>query len=191
MSLRALMRALVLWAVATAVACWLVHRAFALEVDEAHPLAVVSSVWRGGHRVARAVLEGSSDFDPTADEAAEPGSTHVLESVVAEGPVVVWPEIALALSLVPGREGLVARIDGRASYLTPDDLLAMQAYTTASPFRASSCRRAWTYPPRWPVPRTSSGSRFRSSRLAARCGGSVSCGSPRARRGRAQRAPRT
>lgn len=128
MSLRALMRALVLWAVATAVACWLVHRAFALEVDEAHPLAVVSSVWRGGHRVARAVLEGSSDFDPTADEAAEPGSTHVLESVVAEGPVVVWPEIALALSLVPGREGLVARIDGRASYLTPDDLLAMQAY---------------------------------------------------------------
>jgi hypothetical protein len=128
MSPRALVRVLVLWAVATAAVCWYVHRAFALEVDEARPLAVVASVWRGGHRVARAVLASSADVDSTMDEAGEPGSTHVLESVVAEGPVVAWPPVALALSVVPGREGLVARIDGRASYLTPDDLLAMQAY---------------------------------------------------------------
>jgi hypothetical protein len=131
MSLPALLRVLVVWAVVTAAACWTVHRAFALDVDEAHPLAVVTSVWRGGHRVARAVLAGSGGLDPTKDEAGQPGSTHVLESVVAEGPLLVWPEIALSLSLVPGREGVVARIDGRASYLTPDDLLAMQAYDHA------------------------------------------------------------
>jgi hypothetical protein len=125
---RTLLRALVVWALATAAACWIVHRAFALDVDEAHPLAVVASVWRGGHRVARSVLEHAGDDDPTTGPAAEPGSTRVLESVVAEGPVVAWPEAALAFSVVPGRDGLVARIDGRASYLTPDDLLAMQAY---------------------------------------------------------------
>ena len=128
MTARSLLRALVAWAVATAAVSWLVHRAFALHVDESRPERVIVSVWRGGKRVARVVRARAGDADVTTDLAGEPGSTRVLESVVAEGPVVAWPEAALALSFVPGRDGLVARIDGRSSYLTPDDLLAMQAY---------------------------------------------------------------
>jgi hypothetical protein len=46
----------------------------------------------------------------------------------------MWPEAALALSFVPGRDGLAASIDGRTTYLTPDDLLAMQAYDRGIPF---------------------------------------------------------
>jgi hypothetical protein len=75
------------------------------------------------------VLAHAGERDATIEAAAaEPGSTRVLESVVAEGPVLAWPELAMALSFVPGRDGLVARLGERVAYVTPDDLLAMQAY---------------------------------------------------------------
>ena len=56
MSARGLGRLLVAWVLATAIACGVVHRAFALDVDEAHPREVVASVWREGRVVARAVV---------------------------------------------------------------------------------------------------------------------------------------
>ena len=129
MSPRALLRLLVAWLLATALLCGIVHHVLALDVDEVHPRAIVASVWRGGARVARAVLVRAEDPEPTLDAAAaEPGSTRVIEQVVAEGPVPTWPEAALSLSFVPGRDGLVARLGGRTAYVTPDDLLALQAY---------------------------------------------------------------
>jgi len=122
-------RLLVAWLAATAMACLIVHHALSLDVDEAHPRAVVASVWRGGQRVARAVLANADAPDATIDAAlAEPGATLVIELVVGEGPVPTWPDVALALSFVPGRDGLVARLGGRTAYATPDDLLAAQAY---------------------------------------------------------------
>jgi hypothetical protein len=127
---RPLAACLVAWAVATAIACVAVHRFYALDVDEARPRAVVASVWHSGQLLARAVLEKAGDASPAlqAALAAEPGATLVHESIVAEGPVVTWSEPALAISFVPGRDGIAATIDGKTTYLTPDDLLARQAY---------------------------------------------------------------
>jgi hypothetical protein len=48
--------------------------------------------------------------------------------IVGEGPVLVSPDALFALSFVPGRDGIVAAIDGRTAYLTPDELLARQTY---------------------------------------------------------------
>jgi hypothetical protein len=128
----ALARALVAWAIGTAAGCAIIHRTFALDVDERHPRAVVASLWVGGQVAARAVLRGAGDPSPllAAALAAHPGSTLVYESVVAEGPVPMWrcSDVPLALSVVAGHDGLSARCRGRTEYLTPDDLLAHQAY---------------------------------------------------------------
>jgi len=123
-------RIVIVWAVVTAAACLLVHRAFALRPDESHPRAVVASVWSAGALVARAVLAHQGDSDPSIDAAlaAHPGGTLVHESIVAEGPILARPQLAFMFSLVPGRDGIAARLDGRTAYVTPDDLLARQAY---------------------------------------------------------------
>jgi hypothetical protein len=128
MKARPLMWALVVWAGAVAIACVAVHRAFALSVGGAG--AVVASVWTGGQIVGRAVLSRAGDHDASLDGAlaAHPGATLVYESVVGEGPVLLRPTAAFCLSLVPGRDGLVATFDGETAYLTPDELLARQAY---------------------------------------------------------------
>jgi hypothetical protein len=129
MAPRRLVVVLAAWAVATAVACVLVHRAFRLEVDPEHPRAVIASVWQGGQLVARAVLSSAGARDAAVDAAASrEGATLVHEAIVGEGPVLSWPEAALSLSFVPGRDGLAASLGGRTAYVTPDELLAMQAY---------------------------------------------------------------
>jgi len=60
--------------------------------------------------------------------ASNEGATVRYEVVAAEGPVPAFADVLLGLSLAPGRDGLVASLDGRTEYLTPDDLLAHQAY---------------------------------------------------------------
>lgn len=123
-------RLVIAWAVATAAVCLLVNRAFALRVDEAHPRAVVASVWSGGSLIARAILAHEGDTDPGIDSALakSSGTTLVHESVVAEGPILTRPELAFAFSVVPGRDGIAATLDGRTAYVTPDELLSRQAY---------------------------------------------------------------
>jgi hypothetical protein len=130
MTPRALGTALGIWALACAVACGLVHRAFALQEDPAHPRVVVASLWETGVLVGRASLAHPGDRAPELDAllSAHPAATLVYESVVAEGPVLARPEAALALSFVSGRDGVAATLAGRTEYVTPDDLLARQAY---------------------------------------------------------------
>ncbi|HEX8792607.1 MAG TPA: hypothetical protein VF765_16780 [Polyangiaceae bacterium] len=120
----------VAWAVATAIACLVVHRTFALRVDEAHPRAIVATVWAGGAVVGRAVVAHEGDSDPgiAAALAEHPGATLAHERVVGEGPIVARPELAFMFSVVPGRDGIAATLDGRTVYVTPDELLARQAY---------------------------------------------------------------
>src|ERR1700716_1516803 len=110
MSPRALSRWMLGWAIATAIACITVHRVFALDVDEAHPRAVVGSVWSGGELVAQAVLARGAVGDARLEAAlaSHPGGTLVYESIVADGPVVARPEAALAISFVAGRDGISA-----------------------------------------------------------------------------------
>ncbi|MBV9948055.1 MAG: hypothetical protein JOZ69_14465 [Myxococcales bacterium] len=118
------------WAVLTGAACVLVRRTFALDVDEAHPRAVIASVWSAGQLVGRAILRSEEEHDPALDaaRASHPGGTLVFERVVAEGPVVRAPPLAVAFSFVPGKDGASASYGGRTAYVTPDDLLGRQAY---------------------------------------------------------------
>jgi hypothetical protein len=137
MGVRLLGRILLAWALVTTLATVAVHHAFAMHVDEVHPLAVVATVWEGGEILERAVLAGPGDDDAQLEAAlaSHPGATLVRESIVGDGPVMRWPEAALAMSLVPGRDGLAAAMDGRSVLLTPDDLLARQAYDKGIAFK--------------------------------------------------------
>jgi hypothetical protein len=100
-----------------------------LSLDPLHPRAVVESLWREGQLVARSILPTAAAKDSTLDEAlGTSGGELVREAVVAEGPIPAYPDLALALSLVPGHDGVVARLDGVTAYVTPDDLLSLRAY---------------------------------------------------------------
>jgi hypothetical protein len=130
MSLRdPLARVLVAWLLATALACAIVRHAFAVK-DSGPAREVVASVWSGGALVERVVLGHANDRDARLDAAlaAHADATLVHESVVDEGPVLVHPQAAFALSYVPGRDGVVATLGSRTEYLTPDELLARQGY---------------------------------------------------------------
>jgi hypothetical protein len=124
------MRLLVAWATVTAVACVAVAHVFALDLDAEHPRVVVASVWSDGQLVARATLAHGGDRDARLDAAlvAHPGATLVHESIIGEGPVLGAPLAALAMSFVPGRDGLAVTLGDRTEYVTPDDLLSRQAY---------------------------------------------------------------
>ena len=130
MSPRALTLWLRGWALGTIAACILVHRIFALAIDPSHPRAVIASDWSDGELVGRAVLARVGDDDPALAAAlrAHPGGTLVYESIVAESPVPVRPEIAFAISFLAGRDGMSAQVGNRTAYVTPDELLSRQAY---------------------------------------------------------------
>ena len=132
MSAAALARLFALYVVALAVACASVRGCVALRVDPAHPAEIVATVWREGQPIARAIVarERDADDDPALTAArATPGAALVYETVVAEGPVLARPELVFALSIVAGVDGVKARAkDGRVAYVTPDELLARQAY---------------------------------------------------------------
>jgi hypothetical protein len=124
------MRLLGAWAVATLVACLVVHRAFVIDADENRPMAVVASVWSGGDVVGRAVVDHPGDHDARLDDAlaAHPGATRVDELVVGEGPLLMRPEAAFAANIVSGRDGVRATLGDKTAYVTPDELVARQAY---------------------------------------------------------------
>ncbi len=116
MTPRALGRFFVAYLASMVVLAAAIHHAAALRsVDGAH----VWSAWQKGRLTARAV--GA----PLADA---PGLTVVDEHVVGEGPLVTSIEPVFALSVVAGIDGVEASWQGKAAYLTPDELLARQAY---------------------------------------------------------------
>lgn len=121
MSGRALARLFAAWFAFTALAVAGVH----LALTE-RPLAAslhVDSAWSEGVRRARG--ERRSEDPPAV--AAPAGGVVVSETVVAEA----WLPFArplLAALVVPGRDGVVARLRGREARLTVDDLLAAGAY---------------------------------------------------------------
>jgi hypothetical protein len=127
---RSLATGLALWALGCAAACWAVRRTYALREDRANPSVVIASLWEHGELVGRARLAQAGDREVALDAAAvaHPAARLVYESVVGEGPVVAWPEAALAASFVAGQDGARVTFDGRTEYVTPDDLLVRQAY---------------------------------------------------------------
>jgi hypothetical protein len=128
---RLLLRLLAAYGLALAVACAALFFWLRLEPGEAAVGPTLHSTWLKGKRTGRAVV-AAGEPAPTLD--CPQGCTHAVDVVVAEGPVLAFADLALAMSLVPGRDGLVARLGDRAAWLTPDDLLAVGAATGHSPF---------------------------------------------------------
>jgi hypothetical protein len=126
---RTLWRWLAVWTGATAAGCAVVHSVFALDLNRA-PHPVVASVWSAGSLVAQAVVAQVGDVPPTLESAiaSHTGSSLVYERILAEGPVLTHPEAAFALSFVQGHDGLSTTFGGHTAYVTPDELLARQAY---------------------------------------------------------------
>lgn len=115
MSERALARLLGVYALVLALACAYVRAHFTL--DAGPPREIVASQWRGGKLEARRVA--------TAEELGT--SAAVREVVVGEGPLPSHP-VLMSLALVAGRDGVKAELAGKTAYVTPDDLVAAQAY---------------------------------------------------------------
>jgi hypothetical protein len=108
------------------VVCAIVHRE--LSLHDLPPGEIVASVWKDGALVARDVVAVEQVVPQKLQAAVREGGELVFESVVADAPVVTWPELAFAVSLVPGRDGLRATLGEKTAYLTPDDLLSAQLY---------------------------------------------------------------
>jgi hypothetical protein len=126
---RSLGRLLGVWAGAMFVLCIVIQRSIVLHASSTPSHEIVASVWSKGTLVERAVLHDASATDPKLLVAlATPGAELVHEIVEDEGPVLVRPELALAFSLVSGRDGVKVTLDGKTVYVTPDDLLVRQAY---------------------------------------------------------------
>jgi len=124
--LRPVVRFLVAYFFALAVACAIVNREFSL-----HPLQgeVIASVWKNGAVALRVVLPSATSRDPRIDKAlAETGGELATETIVSDSPILARPELALGMSLVAGRDGLKATLGNDTVYLTPDDLLVRQMY---------------------------------------------------------------
>jgi hypothetical protein len=115
-SARGLARLLAAYVAVLALACIFVRARFAL--DAGAPIATVASRWGGSTVLAREVTAGAER--PQLQGAA-------LEIAVAEGPLPTHP-VLFALSLVAGRDGVRAELGGRSAWVTPDDLVAAQAY---------------------------------------------------------------
>lgn len=117
MSPRTLTWIVCLHVAATVFACLALRAWIALAPSD---VRLVSN-WRDGRLIDRQV-GGGADV-----QACSAPCTQIIERVVAEGPLPMSPPLLLALSIVAGRDGIAASIDGRSAYLTPDDLLARQA----------------------------------------------------------------
>ena len=116
MTLRRLAIALGVYEALLALACAVVHRLTSLS-RPSRPFAIASE-WRGGSLLSRRVV-GPEDPPP-------PGS--VLEKAVGESALLAEPDFLLSMSLVAGRDGIAATLGDQTVYVTPDDLLARQAY---------------------------------------------------------------
>jgi hypothetical protein len=108
------------------IACGVVHWVASLHAPS--PREVVTSVWRAGELVARAVTHEGKPRDERVVQALAAGGDLALETIVGEAPILTWPDVALGLSLVPGKDGVKATLGDRTAYVTPDDLLSRQAY---------------------------------------------------------------
>ena len=104
---------------ALAIVCLAVALHFRL--DDGFHVDIVS-VWKKGVVVRRSV-SGDAAILPLEGQ-----EQRVVEKVIGEAPLLVHPDILLAISLVPGRDGVVARMADRVEYFTPDDLVAHQIY---------------------------------------------------------------
>ena len=129
MSVRAIARLLLAYAVALVVAC-LAMREYA-SVRELLPSErqVIVSRWANGKLVTRSASRPGEAPGPASGS----GGTVVHETTTAEGPLSLDAR-TFPFALVAGRDGLFAELGDKTAWVTVDDLLATQAYDHASTF---------------------------------------------------------
>jgi hypothetical protein len=113
-SFRALARLLAAYAGVLLIVCAALHHAVALRQVQG---ATIKSAWSAGELVARTV---NADMDASGEP--------ITELVVEEAPLFSANDVVLAMSLVAGRDGVRATLDGKTAYVTPDDLLSRGGY---------------------------------------------------------------
>jgi hypothetical protein len=114
MTLRALVRLLVVYVAALGIACIAIRIRARGSAPDAP--TTIASRWKNGVRTARAM-----GTDVAGD------GTLVLEKVIAIGPVPSWEPLR-ALSFASSLDGVRAELGGKTAWLTVDDLLSRQAY---------------------------------------------------------------
>jgi hypothetical protein len=112
---------MVVYVILLALAC-VAGRAAARLHEPTQP-TFVASKWNAGKLVARTVTT-TADGSPLD----ETQGTLVFEHVIGESWLPSFSESATSLSLVPAHDGVRVELAGKSVYVTPDDLLARQAY---------------------------------------------------------------
>jgi hypothetical protein len=123
---RAALRAVAAYFVLLGVACAAVG--WAASLHDPPSQEVVASVWRAGELVERVIYGEGQSSDARIDRALAGGGELVLEVIKGEAPILVWPDVAFGISLVPGKDGVRARLGDRTVYVTPDEILSRQLY---------------------------------------------------------------
>ncbi len=121
MTARTFVRTMIAFALLFVVACALARDASRLR-EPAEP-TFVASKWRDGKLVGRTVTK-TAEGAPLDDTEG----TLVFERVIGESYTPAFSESAMSVSLLAARDGVRVELDGRSVYVTPDDLLARQAY---------------------------------------------------------------
>lgn len=109
---------------------WLWAR-LSVAVDGAPQAEKIVSFWTGGKRVERRL---TAEVPSTCGQ----GCTVAVDAIVDEAPLLSQHPAVVKFSLVPGRDGLKASIDGKTAYATPDDLVVWGAAAGHSRFGAAN-----------------------------------------------------
>jgi hypothetical protein len=86
----------------------------------------IVSVWRGGVRVARAVVTG--DATHALETEAARGGTRIVSEILDSAPMLSFNRLIFAAGVAPVKDGVMASYGGQTAYATPDDLLKAEAY---------------------------------------------------------------
>lgn len=130
MSLRGLLRLLLVYSLLLSCAIFALSFALHPSRDPARVEKSIVSVWHRGQRMARAVVTAGAET-ALADDASQPDTTRVIEDVTGSAPILSLSPFLFGMSFVPGRDGVEASYQGRVAYATPDDLIKREAYDLA------------------------------------------------------------
>ena len=121
MSFVTLARILAAWAALMLIAL-LVGRSASTLREPSEP-TFIASKWRDGKLVGRTLTKtnGGAPLDEI------PG-TLVFERIIGESWLPAFTETGTSISLLAAHDGVRVDLDGKTAYVTPDDLLARQAY---------------------------------------------------------------
>ncbi|HEY3496619.1 MAG TPA: hypothetical protein VGK73_18095, partial [Polyangiaceae bacterium] len=107
MSPRALFLLFRIYTAALLLLCVLLSAYLSVDRDPDKPLRSIVSVWSGGVRRERAVVDGNTD-GTLRSEGGKRGATRVIEEVLDEGPVLGFsPVILFGAGFVPGNDGVL------------------------------------------------------------------------------------